>query len=70
MRSTPESTDEPLVLPPKPPPAPASGPTWRSTDTKGIERSDDGRLRTNSPPPSPVWAPAVPVVHVDEQCED
>lgn len=49
MRTTPEPLERPLVLPPKPAPAPSQGETWKPTDTPGIERGQGGKLRTNLP---------------------
>ena len=50
MRSTNEPAD-PFVVPAKPKPDPKpKGDTWSKTDSKGIERNQDGRLRTNLPP--------------------
>lgn len=39
-------------------PAPTK-PEWRPTDTPGIERNSDGRLRTNAPAPT-IPAPVTP----------
>lgn len=49
MRSTPEPQDRPLVIPPKPAPAPAQD-RW-TPQGGGIERNQDGKLRTNVPLP-------------------
>lgn len=35
----------------------------------GVVRNSTGQLETVIAPPAPVWHP-MPVVHVDEQCED
>jgi hypothetical protein len=59
MRGAPESTDRPLILPPKAAPAPAPAPAevWKPTDTKGIEVNQRGQQRTKLPLP-----PAAPYV--------
>lgn len=68
MKSPHDPTDAPVVIPSKPAPTtPAE--VWKPTETKHVERNQDGQLRTNAPiPPAPQYG-WIPVVHIDD-CED
>jgi hypothetical protein len=51
MHTPSDPSDKPLIIPPKAP-APPPPEKWYPTNTPGVERNSEGKLRTNKPPQS------------------